>query len=155
MKASLRRLCLRYTDPKIWSENSESLFLKIWNLCRRIHLENYTKTSWYIANIPVDFRFISCHFSVIMFLMPLFFHLYNRSLYYSNMLEHNNLLIRRSFLFLYSHQYEGSFCCLILFFFHLLHLCFSWFESQKCMNKPLPLQPRHRLSRNVLKYCLS
>jgi len=23
------------------------------------------------------------------------------------------------------------------------------------MNKPLPLQPRHRLSRNVLKYCLS
>jgi len=48
----------------------------------------------------------------------------------SNMLEHINLPNMKFSIFLYSHQYAINSCSLMLFFSHLLRLCFSWFESQ-------------------------
>jgi len=49
------------------------IFLKIWNLSRRIHLESNTKTSCYLAKLPADFRFMCLSlFCIIVFSALLF-----------------------------------------------------------------------------------
>jgi len=58
------------------------IFLKIWNLSRLIHLENNVKTSCYLANFPVGFRFICLPlFSNMVFSAPFshIFYLYSCS----------------------------------------------------------------------------
>jgi len=69
MKTSLGQLSLYVPNT------FELIFLKICNLSHLIHLENNTKTSCYLVNIPVDFRFICLSlFRYIVVSAPFFTH---------------------------------------------------------------------------------